>query len=60
MIRILYQIRPTRTVSRLTPVRKEVAELPHWWHDKDHADELDRAIWNGGFLPTVTETVGLR
>ena len=40
----------------LAPAQKEEAVLPYWWYDEDRADELDRAIRENGFLPTVPET----
>ena len=36
---------------------REEAALPYWWYDADRADELERAMRDGGFLPTVPETV---
>lgn len=41
----------------LAPAMREEAALPYWWYDADRADELERAMRNGAFLPTVPETV---
>ena len=41
----------------LAPAMREEAALPYWWYDADRADELEHAMRNGGFLPTVPETV---
>ena len=41
----------------LAPAMREEAALPYWWYDADRADELERAMGDGGFLPTVPETV---
>lgn len=41
----------------LAPAMREEAALPYWWYDADRADELERAMRNGAFLPTVLETV---
>ena len=43
----------------LAPAQKEDAVLPYWWYDEDRADELERAIREDGFLPTVLESVGV-
>lgn len=41
----------------LAPAMREEAALPYWWYDADRADELERAMRDGGFLPTVPETI---
>lgn len=41
----------------LAPAMREEAALPYWWYDADRADELERAMRNGAFLPTLPETV---
>ena len=39
----------------LSPVEREESVLSYWWYDEDRADELERAIREDGFLPTVAE-----
>ena len=41
----------------LAPATREEAVLPYWWYDADRADELEWAMRNDAFLPTVPETV---
>ena len=44
----------------LSPVEREESALAYWWYDADRAEELDRAVPRGDFLPTVPETVSIR
>ena len=39
----------------LAPARREEAILVYWWYDEDRAEELGRAMDDGGFLPMVAE-----
>ncbi|MBO7720891.1 MAG: ABC transporter substrate-binding protein [Kiritimatiellae bacterium] len=41
----------------LSPTDREESVLPYWWYDEDRAEELERSISGGGFLPEVPETV---
>ena len=44
----------------LSPVEREESALSYWWYDADRAEELERAVSQGGFLPAVPETVSAR
>ncbi len=39
----------------LAPASREESVLPYWWYDEDRAEELERAMKTGGFLPMVAE-----
>ncbi len=41
----------------LAPCDREESVLTYWWYDEDRADELDLAMKDDGFLPSVPESV---
>ena len=44
----------------LSPVEREESVLSYWWYDADRAEELERTMSSGGFLPPVPEEVLVR
>ena len=53
--RLLYWNKFGTPKGVLASGQREEAVLPYWWYDEDRAEELDRAIRGGGFLPSVAE-----
>ena len=55
--RLLYWNKFGMPETVLSPLAREESALSYWWYDADRADELNRAMANGDFLPSVPETV---
>ena len=58
--RILYWNKFGMPKTVLSPYEREESALCYWWYDADRAEELERAISENGFLPTLPETVSIR
>ena len=58
--RILYWNKFGMPKTVLSPYEREESALGYWWYDADRAEELERAIRENGFLPTIPETVSIR
>ena len=58
--RLLYWNKFGMPKTVLSPYEREESALAYWWYDEDRAAELDRAIRENGFLPTLPETVSIR
>ena len=55
--RLLYWNKFGMPETVLHPFDREESVLAYWWSDEDRVAELDRAMKNDGFLPSVPETV---
>ena len=58
--RILYWNKFGMPKTVLSPYEREESALGYWRYDADRAEELERAIRENGFLPTIPETVSIR